>query len=295
MQPNCCAICGEGVPFRVLYPERFSLEDLQFTARKTPDQRHFRIVRCQKCGLIYSNPILPPEQILALYRNSEFIEERQLLNMLADYVHEFRRVLPAGPKGRLLEIGCSSGFFLKEMPALGFSECFGVDPSRSAVAQASPEMAAKIICDEFKPGLFPDNFFDVICFFQVFEHIVDPNALLDNVHRYLRPGGMLFAIHHNIRALMPTLLRSKSSTYDISHIYLWSHKTMAEILSKHGFVNIRIRDIANRYQWDHVLRMLPLPSAIKEGLRSFCRRLKISDWNIKLPVENMSVVAAKAG
>jgi 2-polyprenyl-3-methyl-5-hydroxy-6-metoxy-1,4-benzoquinol methylase len=293
MKEIYCPICGPESPYKVLYPEKFNHSDLEFVARKTPDHMHFRIVKCRSCGLVYSNPIIAPEHILHLYRTSEFICEAQLKNMSKDYLEQFEKVLKFVNKGNLLEIGCANGFFLEKVKQLGFQNVSGIEPGIQAVSKASDHIRSAIVIDELKPGLFPENSFDVICFFQVFDHIVDPNEFLQIVHDYLKPGGVLFAIHHNIRALMPTLLRSKSSTYDISHIHLWDKKTMRLILEKNHFDVLSIKDISSRYQIDHILRMLPLPSLVKKLLRNFCHRIKIDDYSIRICVENMSIVARK--
>jgi 2-polyprenyl-3-methyl-5-hydroxy-6-metoxy-1,4-benzoquinol methylase len=288
-----CPICPEGTPFKVRYPAQFSRESLQFIARKTPDHMHFRIVRCDGCGLIFSNPIIPAEDIIKLYKESGFIAEPQLDNMRRDYLNEFQTILPLAQKDRLLEVGCSNGFFLEEIKKLGFKETYGIEPGQEAVQKAAPTIRPFILNDILRPGLFPDGHFDVVCFFQVFDHIIDPNDFLHTLHRYLKPQGVLFAIHHNIRSLMPAILGAKASTYDISHIHLWDHDTMRKILEKNGFRLHVVRNTANSYQLDHVLRMLPLPDAIKQSLRHLTQKLNLSDVSIKAKVENMACVAIR--
>ena len=83
-----------------------------FAAHKTPERQHFRIVECSSCGLVYSNPILPQEDIYRLYEDSPFIQEQQLGNMCHDYRRQLERLLPLLPaRQRLLEIGSRAAFF----------------------------------------------------------------------------------------------------------------------------------------------------------------------------------------
>lgn len=293
MQIMHCPICGVNNKFTVRYPEKFDQASTVFVARKTPNHTHFRIVQCSTCALIYSNPILPNDQIIKLYRQSEFIVESQLENMAADYLKQFEKIIHLVTKENLLEIGCANGFFLEGVEKYGFKNIYGVEPSKEAVSQASEKVRAKIVVSEFKEELFPEGYFDIICFFQVFDHIADPNGFLQTVYKYLKKGGIVFAIHHDIRALMPTVLQSKASTYDVSHIYLWDKQTMCKILEKNGFSIYYIRNIANRYQLDHVIRMLPLPSFIKGFLRRLLRWLRLANISLKMRVENMVCVARK--
>jgi len=290
---HSCPICPQGTPFKIRYPSQFTPESLQFIARKTPDHAHFRIVRCEGCGLVFSNPIIAPEEIIKLYIKSSFIAEPQLDNMRRDYLNEFRRIMPLIQYDRLLEVGCSNGFFLQEIKKLGFKEAYGIEPSREAVHHAEASIRPFILNDQLRSALFPSEHFDVACFFQVFDHIIDPNNFLQTLHHYLKPQGVLFAIHHNIRSLMPLILGDKASTYDISHIHLWDPKTMKKILEKNGFRVLSIRNTANSYQLDHILRMLPLANGPKQNMRHLCRILKLSDWTIKAKVENMACVAIK--
>lgn len=256
--------------------------------------QHFRIVQCISCGLVYSNPILSEDEITELYRNSGFIHELQLNNMVADYLEQLdgtSALLPS--KENLLEIGCANGYFLKKAKEYGFKNVYGIEPSRAAYSQTPEEILPNIINDELRSGLFPDEHFDLICFFQVFDHIVDPNWFLQTVRGYLRRGGNILAIHHNIKALMPTILGSRASTYDVSHIYLWDRRTMRRVLEKNGFELLYVKNVASRYQIDHVVRMLPLPALGKRVLRNLLRWLGLSNKDIKVPVENMVTVARK--
>lgn len=293
MQIVHCPICGLHNHFKIRYPEAFDKSLLNFTARQTPDHMHFRIVQCTGCGLIYSNPILPEQEMIELYRLGRFIEEPQLENMIQDYLDQVEQIIDSVRKENLLEIGCANGFFLREMRKYGFKELYGIEPSRSSVEKAHPDIHPRIYNAVLKPNMFPEEYFDLICFFQVFDHILEPNEFLQTIFRYLRPGGMILAIHHDIKALMPTLLGVKASTYDISHVYLWDKDTMKKILEKNSFKVISIKNINSRYQLDHVIRMLPLPSWGKNPLRALLRCLHLSRVTIKAKVENMVCVARK--
>ena len=66
MEAIQCPNCGPNNAFSVRYPERFDSSLLKFTPRKTPEHMHFRVVQCASCGLIYSNPILPQDEIIKL-------------------------------------------------------------------------------------------------------------------------------------------------------------------------------------------------------------------------------------
>lgn len=288
-----CPLCGPNNDYTVRYPEKLNLATLNFMARKTPDHTHFRIVQCARCGLVYSNPILADREILRLYRESEFISEPQVENMGEDYIEQLTRIGPLMKKDSILEIGCANGFFLKRAKEFGFHNVQGIEPGNVAVSKATPDIHKNIINDFLHPGLFPEEKFDVICFFQVFDHILDPNEFLRTLYAYLKRGGILLALHHDIKSLLPFVFGEKASTYDVEHIYYWDKKTMRLILEKNRFEIVKIENISNTYQFDHVIRMLPLGDSWKRVIRRILGLFNLADARIRIKCENMVCVARK--
>lgn len=290
-----CAICGPGVAFRVLFPEQISAPDVDFSARKQPTRQHFRICRCSGCGLVFSNPILPFEQIESLYREADFLSEDQLENMASDYVSQIRKVLPLLPAtDALLEIACSSGFLLaRARDELGFRAIAGVEPSRKAVELAAKDVRPHIVCDIFREGQFETNRFDLICCFQALDHFLDPNDVLRNALRVLKPGGHVLFLNHNIRAMMPRLLGRRCPMYDIEHIYLFDTKTVRRLFAKNGFEPVYAKGVRNAYTLEYAAKMFPFPRAVKESLGRSLEVLRLGQVKLPFPGGNMVCVARK--
>ena len=107
--------------------------------------------------------------------------------------------LHACPGERLLEIGCGSGAMLRRMQLRGW-QVEGIDFDPAAVAQAKGLGLQVSVGDILKMAL-PADAYNVVVMSHVIEHVPDPQSLLRECWRLLRPGGRLVMITPNSRAL----------------------------------------------------------------------------------------------
>lgn len=102
------------------------------------------------------------------------------------------RSLPAG--GRVLEIGCGAGQFIRAIKQLRPElDCHGCDISVYAVEEAkhhTDDGVSYAVSDVRFP--YGDSFFDAVLIFDVLEHVEDPAALLTEMQRVLKPGGIAY-------------------------------------------------------------------------------------------------------
>jgi SAM-dependent methyltransferase len=221
--PTRCAICNTEGNVVELYPANFVMEALHpifFSARRVPDRIHYRIVKCSICGLVRSDPVADSRILGQLYAQSTFDYGDEVDNLKLTYGYYLSKLNKYDVQKRtLLEIGCGNGFFLEEGLKQGYVNVLGVEPSADAVARANSKVRSQIICDMMRPGLFGRGQFDVICMFQVLDHIADPAGLLAECYHVLKPGGLILCINHNIEAISARLLRNRSPIVDISILF----------------------------------------------------------------------------
>ena len=239
----------------------------------------FPIVRCAGCDLI--STLAPPDfagQCPALYDEGYFEGGRRdgycaygdsepiVRRQFAQVLRRIRRLVGGG---RLLDLGCAYGFFLKEA-ACAFA-CVGMDVSPHGVAVArSQGLDAR--CGTIEAGGFADGSFDVVTLLDTIEHLPSPRATIREAHRVLAPGGLLAISTGDAGAPYPRChLRSWRLMTPPQHLYFFSRHTLRRLLESSGF---KIRSIV--YEWKFVplglvgfqlCRRLGLPGGWARGLR----------------------------
>jgi SAM-dependent methyltransferase len=298
LYPTRCAICGTLDAASELYPANFDFAAFNpeiFSARRLPDRIHYRIVRCDSCGLIRSDPVVGAETLAQLYAESAFTYDSEVENLKRTYGRYLREAGAQleGPRRRLLEIGCGNGFFLEEALDQGFTEVRGVEPSEAAAAGASDRVRALIVRDMMRPGLFATGEFDVICIFQVFDHIPDPGRLLDECLNVLRPGGLIVSLNHNARSISARILGERSPIVDLEHTYLYSPDTMRRIVAAHGFDVVSVASVLNTYSLRYLMQLVPMPRGIKKRILASLGKTVLGDVTLSVPLGNLCLIGRK--
>ena len=155
-------------------------------------------------------------------------------------------ILKLGPKsGRLLDIGCNYGFFLRVCEPQ--FDTYGIDASQYAISQArnyAPD--SKLLLGDIQKGLsYNDETFDVVTMFDTLEHIANYKYTLKEVYRILKRGG-IFTLTTPNRWSLNSILFGKDYWFkrDSTHVVLFSKDSLMRNLSETGFTQIKIRTIS---------------------------------------------------
>lgn len=322
LEATRCAICGTSDNAATVYEANFQAADLTpevFSARRSPDRLHYRIVRCRSCGLLRSDPVFGAAAIEPLYQQSRFTYGGETANLQSTYGAylrglerhalerhglEGRRLEGLGleghrlkgrhaGKGTLLEIGCGNGFFLEEALRQGYGVVAGVEPSREAVAGAAELIRPFLTAGFFEPGLYHPEQFDVICLFQVLDHLREPSAVLGECQRLLKPGGFVLTMQHNAAALSARLLGERSPIIDIEHTYLYTPETLTRLFETCGFAVVESKPSRNRYSLNYLAHLLPLPARVKRAASRFLEATRVGRIPIRARLGNCVCVGQK--
>jgi SAM-dependent methyltransferase len=212
------------------------------------------LVRCGGCGLVYVNPRPPRAAIEAGYEEEFFLEEYRAVYGV-DYVEDapsIRRIARERlatleryrPAGSLLDVGCAAGFLLDEARRRGWT-IQGVEVSRFASAYARDVLGVPVVTGTLESAAFPAAHFDAAVCHYVLEHLPDPLALVQEVARILRPGGVLSVAVPNLAGLYARLRRKEwlqEREIHRGHLYEFTPRTLRALLERAGF---RIRHLTS--------------------------------------------------
>jgi SAM-dependent methyltransferase len=126
---------------------------------------------------------------------------------VAPFQYRFADLVAHDPavRGRVLDIGCGPGFHrsLSFIPRVA-SQVDGVDPGDGIENNLSVAMKWRGTLEQAD---VPQGAYDLAVAYNVVEHIEDPHAFLNVVHRLLKPGGHFWALTPHSRHLFAMLSR----------------------------------------------------------------------------------------
>lgn len=293
---RACPGCGatDSQPFAAANIDPHALDAFAFASRKLPEYMHHALVVCRRCDLLYANPAPDRTSLEAAYRDAAFDasdESRYAALTYASYLPRIAARLP--DRSGALDIGTGDGAFLEQLVQHGFSNVVGVEPSAAPVNAAKPEIRGLIRHAPFRSADFAPESLCLVTCFQTIEHVYDPLALCKEAFASLRPGGALFIVCHNRRALLARAMGLKSPIYDVEHLQLFSPESVRSLLSRAGFSQVDVHTVVNRYPVDYWARLAPIPGALKPRALALLRSTGVGRFTLAAPVGNLAAIAYK--
>jgi len=194
----------------------------------------FEIFVCRGCKSIYTGhiPSLSEAQDYDEYYTDKNLSVPDFINIrvreILDGFAAFRET------NRLLDIGFGAGNILEAAEEKEW-EVFGQEVSKPAVDQAT-ERGYKVFHGDLTEAAYPDNYFDVVTASEILEHLPNPENVLSEIVRILRPGGLFWGTTPSAGGLSFKLLKLKWSTLSPpEHTQLYSKKGLEIMLKKAGF------------------------------------------------------------
>jgi 2-polyprenyl-3-methyl-5-hydroxy-6-metoxy-1,4-benzoquinol methylase len=157
----------------------------------------------------------------------------------------------------ICDLGCGNGYMAGHLADLGY-QVTGVDASTSGIDIAQNKysnvkfLQATVDSDLGRSGL---KDFDLVVSSDVVEHLYRPADLLEAATAVLRPNGQIIIgtpYHGYLKNLVLSLSGKMDAhftvNYDGGHIKFFSVKTLSELLTRHGFSDLKF-SFYGRTRW----------------------------------------------
>jgi 2-polyprenyl-3-methyl-5-hydroxy-6-metoxy-1,4-benzoquinol methylase len=238
--PDGCAICG-GVVF---------VDYLRISSRIASVplgldrglQAEAEIERCVICGLLRTrgpahwNPdSLYTDQSISLAASHAKTTE---LGKRAVYSIDELTFL-GSQRGRLLDVGCSSGYFLSRARDAGWDvEGTELDPKAAAIARQAFNLP--VHSGDIRDLSFADSQFDAITLWGVLEHLTAPQVYLRHLSRLLKPQGVIVVGVPNSGSLNALVSQLSRHSWDMflepGHLHHFTLATLSRLGRSAGLV-----------------------------------------------------------
>jgi len=229
MSAPACKICGS--PTVEAGTKWGRMEKREFHLRQCP-RCHFGFVAdpCTDYARIYSDAYYRGEGADPLVDYEFELEhpDRTIRQYEWQGIYQVVESLaPLTPDTKWLDFGCGNGGLVrfcrsKQISAVGFEE--------GAIAEKARAAGIPIVHREE----LTDGSFDVITAIEVMEHVEDPIAVLRDIRRLLKPGGLFFLTTGNAAPYRDRLPSWSYVTPEI-HISFFEPETLRQALMTAGF------------------------------------------------------------
>lgn len=253
-----CIVCNENRS-----TELFKTKDKMFEVSGL-----FDVKKCQRCGLLFLNPQPSQEILKKHYPHQQYYSYKKKIMGLSGLIRQFRSYLiknyykpttlsrvfsiivqgvpaiPQKPKNKpwkILDVGCGTGETLALFKELGW-DVYGLEIDRNAIKIATERGLENVKLGGYeKIADFPNNYFDSIRLYHVFEHMPDPRHCLQLIYKKLKPGGEVILGTPNANSMLSKIFGKFWVNLDIPrHLFVFSPNTLSRIVRDEGFSRISV-------------------------------------------------------
>lgn len=236
------------------------------------DGTGFRVDFCNVCGVGFTMPKPPAAEIAGSYIMGSYRgkEGERFHPLVESFVRIFRerrrrRLGHFVSRGRILDIGCGRGLFLKAMMDAGWTVA-GVELDPEIARETSTCRGFPVSSGDPSQWGFPEGSFDVITLSHVLEHTPDPAGMLSECRRLLHTGGILAIAVPNLGSLQAAFGLRHWFHLDIPlHLCHFTEKGLLSLLDRAGFKTVRVRHFDMEYNPFGWLQTLLNASGIRKN------------------------------
>ena len=210
-----------------------------------PD-RDFSMSRCATCATVFVDPVPSAEVLDAAYPDDFYGRRRSDTERIEEWFLS-RRLRLCGPVAghSVLDVGSGDGKFLRRALAAGASRVTGIEPSANG-RQLAADVSVPSLADV--GDLDPDDRYDLVTLWQVFEHVADPRRLGEALVDRLVPGGRLLLSLPNVESFEAERFGGDWFHFDVPrHLVFPPSRTLRTVFEELGVRHVETVPFSAEY------------------------------------------------
>ncbi|MHC4277294.1 MAG: class I SAM-dependent methyltransferase [Planctomycetota bacterium] len=188
----------------------------------------YKIYRCPECDVVYPEPFQNP--------GAEWYEDIPFLCIKMPLGWQHKVFLSERHRlgESLLDLGCGNGLFPHLAKKRGY-HAVGIDYNSAAINEGKKRFGLgddELLCTSLEAYVKTNKTFDVVTLFETLEHLDNPNEVMENVKKLLKPNGLLILTVPNRNRFLDTI---GEWDYPPMHLTQWSPKALERFVESNGF------------------------------------------------------------
>jgi len=276
-----CTICDSNKSNLFISPDIIEDDPSKLYGAASGIQGAQTLVKCIDCSMIYESPRFPAEIIIKGYEQSnEENHDSQHSMRVKSFLNSLtknKKNLPA-PGSKVLDIGTAGGGFLEAARKFGY-DVFGLEPSPDLVERGL-KRNLNIRQGTIENHNFEPHSFDLICLWDVIEHLPDPKQALIEIKKLLVPDGIILINYPDIGTWQAKIVGKKFWWIISVHLHHFTKKTISDICSKVGLQTFKFQRYWQTLEFGYLEYMaihynIPLAKTIRSLTPKFIQKIPI--------------------
>ncbi len=219
---------------------------------KNWDGLSYNLYKCLNCGLGFISP-LPSKQELTKFYHAQYYQGGNKLGYNAPYetleqglkktyegiIQKVQSLSGKKTFPLVLDVGCAYGYFLDcAKRCMNSSVRIGIDISDAAEKSITAK-GHSFIKGGFEEAKIPNIAFDLIFMGDVFEHFLNPIAIMQRLDQFIKPGGIAVITTVDFSSLAAKILGKRWRLMTPpEHLFFWTPTSLKLLFQKYGWYGL---------------------------------------------------------
>lgn len=233
--------------------------------------RGYRYLTCTTCFASRVDPLPTEDEVVGWYKVADYYRHTNKDAGYFDYHLQsagYQRTYEARNRKidgygalrglRVLEVGCGPGLYAESLRCAEPKSYLGIDLNPYAIDEVRRRGFEGRVGDV--TVLEHEEKFDVAVFFDLFEHLTDPNGFLFSLRRHLAPRARVAFTTPSTSSLLARVSGDRWVSYVVpQHVLLHSDSSLKRVLAQNGFSIASMRPDVQWVKWPFLVdRLLDL-------------------------------------